>query len=328
MGPIALLVGVVTMNTHRNLSIAITLLGVLALSAPAAAQTDLAGSWSSLNHEDALERGAGPYQVDYTGIPLNDEGRAKGLSYSASQFSMLERQCAFWPPHYLVMGPFPLRIWPELDPVTGKTVAWVIGPFEDRGTTRIWMDGRPHPSAHARHVQGGFTTGKWEGNTLVTTTTHIKAGAIRRNGAPSSDRETLTMRLIRHGDLLTVLAIMEDPIFLSEPYMLSKTFRLSVDAPPAYPTGPPCTPAFEGREGDGSVPHILPGKNTAIDELMSLYGIPGDAALGGAQTMYPEYRKTLKETFVRPERCKSNCGTATPGSGTGTVTPGRPQGTP
>jgi hypothetical protein len=295
---------------------------VIGLATSAAAQTDLAGSWASLNHEDALERGAGPYQVDYTGIPLNDEGRAMALSYSASEKSRLERQCAFWPPHYIAMGPFPLRIWPELDPVNGKTIAWVIGPFEDRGTTRIWMDGRPHPSELERHTQGGFTTGTWEGNTLVTTTTHIKAGAIRRNGAPSSDRETLTMRLMRHGDLLTVLTIIEDPVYLTEPFMVSKTFRLSLDAPPAYPTGPPCTPAFEGRD-DANVPHILPGKNTAIDELMRLYHIPVAAALGGAPTMYPEYRKTLKDTYTRPEKCPANCGIATPGSGVGTVTPGR-----
>ena len=274
----------------------------------ALAQNDLSGSWTSIQHEDALERGAGPYQVDYTGIPLNDDGRAKALSYSASQYAMLERQCAFWPPHYIAMGPWGLRIWPELDPVTGRTVAWIIGPFEDRGTTTIWMDDRPHPSENARHLQGGFTTGHWEGNTLVTTTTHMKAGAIRRNGAPSSDQETMTMRLIRHGDLLTVLVVTEDPVYLTEPFMLSKTFRLSVDAPPLLPTGPPCTPAFEGTAGDGSVPHILPGKNTAVDELMQLYHIPTEAALGGADTMYPEYRKKMKSTFVRPDKCPANCG--------------------
>ena len=278
----------------------------------ASAQTDLAGSWMSIQHEDALERGNGPYQVDYAGLPLNEEGRARALSYSASQYSMLERQCAFWPPHYIVMGPWGLRIWPQLDPVDGRTAAWVIGPFEDRGTTTIWMDDRPHPSEHARHPQGGFTTGKWEGNTLVTRTTHMKAGAIRRNGAPSSDQEVMTMRLIRHGDLLTVLVITEDPIYLTEPYMLSKSFRLSVDGPPLLPTGPPCSPAFEGTDAGGSVPHILPGRNTETDELMRLYHIPVEAALGGAATMYPEYRKKLKDAFVRPERCPANCGAGQP----------------
>ena len=120
------------------------------------------------------------------------------------------------------------------------------------------------------------------------------------------------MRFIRHGDLLTVLTIVDDPIYLTEPYMLSKTFRQSVDAQPLLPTGPPCTPAFEGTNGDGSVPHILPGKNTAIDELMTLYHIPTEAALGGAETMYPDFRKKMKDKFVRPERCPANCGPAAP----------------
>ena len=49
----------------------------LAMAAPALAQTELAGSWAARNHEDGLERGGGPYAVDYTGLPLNDEARAR-----------------------------------------------------------------------------------------------------------------------------------------------------------------------------------------------------------------------------------------------------------
>ena len=249
----------------------------------------------------------GPYAVDYTGLPLNEEGRARALSYSASQFGVIEHQCGFWPPHYLVMGPFGMKIWNQTDPVTGKTIAWTIGSWEDRGLTTIWMDGRPRPSRNALHLRGGFTTGEWDGNTLVTYTTHIKAGAIRRNGAPSSDEETMTMRFIRHGDLITVLATIEDPVYLSEPYIITKSFRLNPDAAPMSPVGPPCIPTYEGT-AEGSVPHILPGENPSIDELTTLYHIPRNAVLGGAGTMYPEYRKTMKDAFVRPEKCPANCG--------------------
>jgi hypothetical protein len=38
------------------------------------------------------------------------------------------------------------------------------------------------------------------------------------------------------------------------------------------------------------------------------YGIPVDALMGGAETMYPEYRDTIKEKFVMPGPCKINCG--------------------
>ena len=35
---------------------------------PALAQIDLSGSWTSKNHEDAMERGAGPNPDDWAGL--------------------------------------------------------------------------------------------------------------------------------------------------------------------------------------------------------------------------------------------------------------------
>ena len=276
----------------------------LLLGRPALAQVDLSGSWAARNYEDALERGPGPYAVDYTGLPLTPEGRTKALAYSESQLSMIERQCAGWPQFYLAMGPFGMKIWNETDPVSGETIAWTIGAWEDRAPMTIWMDGRPRPSSSALHSRSGFTTGTWEGETLVAYTTHMKAGAIRRNGAPSSDEATMTTRFIRHGDVLTLLVVVEDPIYLSEPYMVSKNFQL--DGNPISPVGPPCVAGFEGASG--VTPHYLPGQNPSVGELTTLYGIPREAILGGAATLYPEYRKKLKVSFVRPEHCVRNCG--------------------
>ena len=74
------------------------------------------------------------------------------------------------------------------DPLTGKVLAWIIGAWETRAPMTIWMDGRPHPSKNAPHDQTGFTTGVWNGNELIATTTHIKTGYIRRNGASQQRR--------------------------------------------------------------------------------------------------------------------------------------------
>jgi hypothetical protein len=279
---------------------------VLLLAAvPARAQVELSGSWAARNHEDGMERGAGPYAVDYTGLPLTDDAREKALSYSASQLGMLERQCALYPPHYIALGPFGIKIWNETDSITGETIAWKIGAWEDRAATTIWMDGRAHPSANAPHERGGFTTGAWEGDTLVAYTTHMRAGVIRRNGVPNSDQATMTSYFFRYGDLLTLLVIVEDPVYLSEPFLISKNFQL--DSGPIRPIGPPCVPGYEGQSGD-EVPHYLPGTNPSVDELTKLYHLPRDAVLGGAQTMYPEFRKTIKDKYVRPEKCIRNCG--------------------
>lgn len=286
--------------------VALLAVATMALAVPASAQTELSGSWAARNHEDALERGAGPYAVDFTGLPLNDEGRARALAYSASQLSLIERQCGLYPPHYIALGPFGIKIWNESDPTTGNVVAWKIGAWEDRAATTIWMDGRPHPSANAPHDRGGFTTGTWEGDTLVAYTTHFKAGVIRRNGAPNSDQATMTTRFIRHGDLLSMLITIDDPIYLSEPWYVSKIFQ--ADTNPQRPIGPPCVPGYEGVDSDGTVPHFLPGANPSVDELTKLYGIPAAAVLGGPETMYPEFRATIKDAFKRPEKCARNCG--------------------
>src|SRR5579871_4029743 len=113
-------------RTHFTLSAAM----VLTLGLPAMAQVDLSGSWASKNHEDALERGAGPNPGDFTGIPLNESGRAKALSYKQSEISMPERICAFYSQWHLMVGTFGIKIWNETDPLTGRTVAWVVGAWE------------------------------------------------------------------------------------------------------------------------------------------------------------------------------------------------------
>jgi len=51
-------------------------------AAPARAEIDFSGSWVSINHEDAMERGAGPNPADWAGLPLNESGRAKALAFN------------------------------------------------------------------------------------------------------------------------------------------------------------------------------------------------------------------------------------------------------
>ena len=49
---------------------------------PALAEIDLSGSWALHQHEDSMERGAGPNPADWAGLPFNEAGRAKALSLS------------------------------------------------------------------------------------------------------------------------------------------------------------------------------------------------------------------------------------------------------
>jgi hypothetical protein len=225
--------------------------------------------------------------------------------------SLPEGQCGYHTPFYIVLGPFGLHIWNEFDPVTGRLLAWKIGGWVDRDVTTIWMDGRPHPLPNAPHTYAGFTTGRWEGDTLVTTTTHMKATTIRRNGAPVSDRATMTMYFVRHGELLTVRAVMDDPVYFSEPLVRARAWALDTRGTLNLGNGvvSPCEPIAELPRADavGVVPHYLPGQNPFVKELAERYSLPAEAVLGGGDTLYPEFRKRLLD-YKPPMACKRYCG--------------------
>lgn len=277
---------------NRTMRAAIIVGSLLAVAplVPAHAQFELAGSWRSYN---AVETRVDIMATDYTGTALNEEGRAKALSYSSAQLSHIERQCQGWSVPYMVQGPFGMKIWALTDPSrAGQIQAFVIGAWEDRGETVIWMDGRPHPSEYAMHTRSGFTTGRWTSpNTLETRTTHIKAGYFKRNGLPSSDQAVVTTWYVRHGNLMDVLIVMEDPVFLAEPYVGSSTYEIS--QAPIAAAGPACIATFEGLNPD-EVPAYLPEENPSADEQTRLFGVPMEAAMGHPETLYPEYHLKMK----------------------------------
>ena len=57
----------------------------------------------------------------------------------------------------------------------------------------------------------------------------------------------------------------------------------------------PCEPAEEIANALNAVPQYLPGENPFVKELADRTGLPVDALLGGAQTIYPEYQLRLAD---------------------------------
>src|SRR6185295_1177382 len=149
------------------------------VSAPALAQVELSGSYSIRMYEDYIERGPGSFMGDFTGMPLSDEGRAKALLYTSNLPSMVERQCLAQSPWVLQYRPLGVTIWSQEDD-NGRTIAYVIGGDYLRDNLTIWMDGRKPPSVNAEHSPGGYSVGKWEGDTLTVKTTNVKTQWIRR----------------------------------------------------------------------------------------------------------------------------------------------------
>jgi glyoxylase-like metal-dependent hydrolase (beta-lactamase superfamily II) len=162
------------------------------------------------------------------------------------------------------------------------------------------MDGRPHPSEDEPHTWQGFSTGKWGGNQLTVVTTHLKESYVRRNGVPRSDRATLVEHWIRHGDFLTLVSIINDPVYLTDPFIRTTNWQLT----PYQSIDPyPCEVAEEVARPDGAVPHHLPGANKFLTEFPQKFNLPERATRGGAETMYPEYRMAMRvaASSVAPE---------------------------
>ena len=278
------------------------------ISTPALAQVELSGTYAIRMYEDYIERGPGSFLGDFTGMPMSDEGRAKALRYSSSLPSMIERQCLAQSPWVGLYRPLAIRIWNDVDE-SGRVVAWVMGGDYLRDTVRIWMDGRPHPSANAWHSPSGFTTGHWEGDTLVARTTHVKTAWIRRGvGIPGSDQSTFTVFITRRENLLTIMSVQEDPIYLTEPHVVSRVWEFDPRASQA-PLRDTCNVGAEipSLEDTGEVAHYLPGQNPEEDYMVRTYNIPKEAAMGYAHTLYPEYRKTLRSIYKPPASCGRYC---------------------
>src|SRR3989454_5518394 len=257
----------------------------------ATAGIDFTGEWAPRFHEDEPERVPGPELGDYLGIPINAAARMRGVTWEASIQTLWEGQCRPHPADYICRGPSPVRIWKEVDPVSRQVTAWHAEWLRsvDR---KIYMDGRAHPSKSAPHTWAGFSTGKWEGDMLTIKTTHLKEGYVRRNGLPRSDEAMLTEHWMLHGDVLTVATIVYDPVYLTEPFIRTTDYELDLHQQnPPYPG----EVVEEIDRPNGAVPHRLPvaTEDLFITDFAKRCGIPVEAAKGGAETMYPEYRSKL-----------------------------------
>ena len=159
---------------------------------PPQAQVDLTGLWRPLARN---EDGSG-MDGDYAGLPLNAAGRWRAqararelrgprVGVPAARMGLLSGSGRF--PAPFVGG----RRHPTQDVIAfhGR-----LSMREQEAT--IWMDGRPRPPDYSLHTWSGFSTGEWDGTTLVQTATHLKkrtyaaggrCGAIRRRSASAGN---------------------------------------------------------------------------------------------------------------------------------------------
>jgi len=282
-----------TFRNSKRVGLVFSFLLMLVLSSRAAwSQVVLEGEWSPRIYNDGRDIG------DYTGIPLSEAGLMRAETFSPEQVDLPENVCR---PHAFDLGlrvaPDAMHISEDMDPVTRRIIAYHLH-LSWSGDQTIWMDGRPEPPDYALSDWSGFATGKWEGDTLVYMTNHLNEGFLTRSGAPRSGKATVTTRINRFGNYLTITIIVNDPAYLTEPYIREASW---VYAPKQAIAPFPCELPPEGSliPAD-TVPSNMPGHYPYLSDFAVEYGLPVEAALGGAQTTYPEYIKKMKTMKTAP----------------------------
>ena len=266
------------------------LLAAMLVRIPAFAQIDFSGEWRqwvTQGETDVRIEETG----DYVGLPLNAEGRAGADNHNLSSWALPEYQCRPHPGMFYWRGAGENRITKVVDPVSRETTAFRVERRRNFDQL-VYLDGRPHPPEWAAHTWGGFSTGKWEGNMLTVTTTHLKDGYLGMNGVPASDQTTVTEHWIRQGNFLYIFEIITDPVYLSEPLVLSQEYPLDLEQ--RLPVSP-CVVIEESPMPKGFVPHNLPGANKYRTDWVDRHHIPAEVLNDGAETMYPEYQSKLKK---------------------------------
>ena len=222
---------------------------------------------------------------------MNDAGRLRADTWDASVLSQRERQAQPHPTQYYQFRSA-ARIEKVLDPVTKQVVAYNLCCEFGNADRTIWLDGRPHPPDYAERTWQGFSTGKWVGNTLTVTTTHLRTGYLERNGAPASLKSTVMEHFIRHGDQLTLVQIVTDPAYLEMPLIRTMDFVLN----PVVANRPAAT-RFEIVD---EIPDLQKGYvasyalGTRHTDWARFVGLPWEASRGGKDTLFPEYLPTLR----------------------------------
>ena len=95
---------------------------------------------------------------------------------------------------------------------------------------------------------------------------------------------------MRHGDLLVNTSIVEDPIYLTEPFVRTTTLAWRPERAMAPPSVLEIVDEVAARQ-EGYVPHYPMG--THHTEFAERFGLPYEATQGGANTLYPEYVREL-----------------------------------
>ena len=133
--------------------------------------------------------------------------------------------------HCLPLGNMQLHLHPEPRKIVqGKNEIVIL--YEGNGGVRqIFTDGRGLPAGDPQPYWFGYSTGKWEGDTLVVQTSGFRDGGwLDVNGSPLTDAGKMTEKFRRTnvGTLELELTV-DDPKAYTKPFTVTFTQRLMPD---------------------------------------------------------------------------------------------------
>jgi hypothetical protein len=211
-----------------------------------AAPIDLTGYWVSYVTENWRYRMVTPAKGEYRRIPSSPAALPLINAWDPAADERVGNQCKSYGAGAIMSVPGRLHItWQDADTLRIET---------DAGTqTRLFhfpQSASAAASARPRSWQGESTS-TWEpatgpdgGGSLRVVTSNLRAGYLRKNGVPYSERATVTEHfdvapLPDGGRLLLVTTIVEDPVYLTGPYVVSPHFKKEPDGSKWDPT--PCS---------------------------------------------------------------------------------------
>lgn len=148
------------------------------------------------------------------GYPLTDAGRATLAQWDASSAAL--NDCTPKAMPLLMITPYPVEFVRD-----GEDV--VIHMEEDDAVRRIYMGEVLPPNEHSFL---GFSTGTWEGDTLVVETTHMQAELFSMEGVLQSENISVVERFMpsADGERMDYRITISDPETFSEDFDLTRYF--------------------------------------------------------------------------------------------------------
>ena len=218
----------------------------------AAAPIDLTGYWVSQIVDEWRFRVA-PQKGDIPYLPINAAARRVALAWDPAQDEADGNQCKAYGAVGVMQRPGRLQIsWEHDNTLKIET---------DAGTQTRRLRFGPAPTPTGEPSWQGYSVASWQmpgggrrgaapppgprSGTLKVVTTNLRPGYIRKNGVPYSGNTVLTEYLNQligqEGDsYLVVTAMVEDPLYLTQPFVRSYQFKKLPDAQGWDPT--PCFP--------------------------------------------------------------------------------------